>query len=289
MPLDLGANPATLLPTWLTMDPGDRIDRINHLVEHPTETVRMQTEGYSEVLRTRGWDAQLNVEPYQPWAIGALADTTADTNPILGRLAGDELAAIRGALTPTGMSIAFDPNVYRWTTASDDFPMTVRLGGETVTVSSIATTAATFVAAGAMSSADNAAVTPASTPARRPTTDPVLARIRAASSGVIDTGRPPASSSRRERPGRDATVHQSALWDRIGPDHHPDGWCCRRHRVGGDIRIPQHADLAGRPQRRSGARSRTDQCFGAKRGVPWLADTQVGRADRRLRGAVARR
>ncbi len=186
MPLDLGANPATLLPTWLTMNLGDRVDRINHLVEHPTETVRTQTEGYSELLRTRGWDAQLNVEPYQPWAIGVLADTTADTSAILGRLAGDPLAAIRTALTTTATSIPFDPNVYRWTTAADDFPLTVRLGGETATISSISTTAATFVAAGAMSSADNAAVTPAIY-AGAAANDWifVLARIRAASAGTI--------------------------------------------------------------------------------------------------------
>ena len=188
VPLDLGANPGTLLATWITMDLGDRIDRTNHLAEHPTETVRLQIEGYSEVLRPLGWDAQLNAEPYQPWAIGALAGTSGDTNPVLGRLAGDELAAIRAALTSSGTSIAFDPNVYRWTTDADDFPLDVRLGGEVVTISSIATTAATFVAAGAMSSADNAAVTPAIY-AGAAANDwiLVLARIRAASNGVIDT------------------------------------------------------------------------------------------------------
>jgi hypothetical protein len=204
VPLDLGANPGTLLATWITMDLGDRIDRTNHLAEHPTETVRLQIEGYSEVLRPLGWDAQLNAEPYQPWAIGALAGTSGDTNPVLGRLAGDELAAIRAALTSSGTSIAFDPNVYRWTTDADDFPLDVRLGGETVTVSSIATTAATFVAAGSMSSADNAAVTPAIyAGAAADDWILVLARIRAASNGVIDT---PLGYTRIRIPGVSASA-----------------------------------------------------------------------------------
>jgi hypothetical protein len=215
VPLDLGANPASLLPAWVAAALGDRLDRINHLVEHPTEDVRMQVEGYAERIRHLGWDAQLNAEPYDPWAIGALAGTSADTNPILGRLAGDDLAAIRTALSSTATSIPFDPNVYRWTTAADDFPMTVRLAGETVTVSSIATTAATFVNAGAMSSADNAAVTPALYPGRA-TNDWifVLARIRAAGAGVIDT---PPGYTRIIFPGVSASAEMQLFVKVHGP------------------------------------------------------------------------
>lgn len=183
------ATPPDFMGSWLEFDIGDRLDRINALAEHPVEPVRLEIEGYSELLRPRGWAAELNAEPYDPWEIGVLSPTSAGLGgDHLGRLSGDLAAATRAALTSTGLSIPFDPNVYRWTTDSDDFPFTVRFGGETATVASIATTAATFVAAGSMSSADNAAVTPALyAGAAADDWIFVLARIRAASAGTIAT------------------------------------------------------------------------------------------------------
>jgi hypothetical protein len=118
-----------------------------------------------------------------------LAQPTSDAGEYVGRLDDDD-PAIRAALTSTATSVAFDPNVYRWTTTADDFDpdLRVRLGSELIEVASIATTAATFVAAGTMSSADNAAVTPALY-AGNTASDwiCVLARIRDASNGTLTT------------------------------------------------------------------------------------------------------
>jgi len=182
--------PATrdVLDDWLDFDIGDRLDRINALAEHPTEDVRLEVEGYTETIRHRGWAVQLNAEPFDPWDIGVLADG-AGTSEDMGRLAGDAAAAIRVAVDSDDLSFAFDPNVYRWTTAVDHFspdPLRVRVGGEVVEVGAITTTAASFVAAGAMSSADNAAVTPALY-AGGAANDWIVcvARIREASNGVI--------------------------------------------------------------------------------------------------------
>lgn len=69
-----------------------------------------------------------------------------------------------------------------------DFPLDIRLGGEVVTLSGISTTAATYVAAGAMSTANNAAVTPALyAGATANDLICVVARIRAASAGTLTT------------------------------------------------------------------------------------------------------
>jgi len=154
--------PLDFVGQWLESDIGDRLDRINALAEHPTEDVRLEVEGYMETIRHRGWTAQLNAEPYDPWRIGVMANPTGDTDADLGRLGGDGRAAIRAAITSTATSIAFDPSVFRWTTDVDDFtpPLRVRLGGEVVDVSNITTTAATFVAAGTVAHAVNASVTP---------------------------------------------------------------------------------------------------------------------------------
>lgn len=176
-----------MLDDWLDLDLGDRLDRINHLAEHPTEDVRLEVEGYTETIRHRGWAAQLNAEPYDPWDIGLLADpsgTTADE----GRLAGDENAAIRTAVDSDDLSFPFDPNAFRWTTAVDDFSpdqLRVRLGGEVVKVSAIATTAATFVATGTVAHGNNASVTP-SLPAGVTANDMLLifAAIRNSGTGI---------------------------------------------------------------------------------------------------------
>jgi len=108
-PVDFG-----MLGDWLLADIGDRIDRTNALVEHPPEDVRLEIEGYTETIRHRGWAVQLNAEPYDPWQIGLLAGV-GDAGDDLGRLAGDDNAAIRAAITSTDTSIAFDPNAFRWT------------------------------------------------------------------------------------------------------------------------------------------------------------------------------
>jgi len=148
----VGTPPADLLEEWLEFDIGDRLDRINALAEHPVEDVRLEIEGYAETIRHKGWAAQLNAEPYDPWQIGVLSPETGSSGSTedLGRLAGDDAAATRAALTDSDLSVAFDPNAFRWTTVVDDFipPLRVRLGGELVEVSAITTTAATFVAAG---------------------------------------------------------------------------------------------------------------------------------------------
>lgn len=151
----------SLIASWLACDVGSRISLTNLPANISYDDVDLVLEGYREYLAQYDWLVELNCAPYVPYRVFQVANTSGDTSEWLGRLAEDENCAIRGSLTSVATSVPFDPSTYRWTTVADDFPMTVRFGGETATVSSIATTVATYVAAGAASHADNAAVTPA--------------------------------------------------------------------------------------------------------------------------------
>jgi hypothetical protein len=129
----------------------------------PPDDVELMVEGYTERINNFEWDISFNCAPYSPYNVLTLASPTADTDA--GRLSGDEACALRAAIDDNDLSMTVDPNFFRWTEVADDFDpdLKVRLGGEVVEVSGIATTAATYVGRGALSSADNAAVTPTTT------------------------------------------------------------------------------------------------------------------------------
>lgn len=180
----------SLTASFLALDIGSRI-QITNLPDHISyDDVDLIVEGYTEQISQKNWIITFNCAPYRPYAVFELADTTADADPFVGRLAGDD-AAIRVAIDDNDTSIVFDPNRYRWTTVADDFDpdLRVRFGGETADISTISTTPATFVAAGAASHADNAAVTPAMY-AGATTGDGifVLARFRSLGTLVTPTG-----------------------------------------------------------------------------------------------------
>jgi len=165
--LDLIANPA-LAATVIGSEIRSRIQITGVEAKHDgPETLDLIIEG-EEI--TVGADVGIVVwhcAPYKPWLVGAIADAAPDLNPYLGRAAGDLACALRIAVDTDDTSWPFDPNKFRWTTTAAHFDlanfpqMQVRAGAELVNVSAISTTAATFVAAGAVSHADNAVVTPA--------------------------------------------------------------------------------------------------------------------------------
>jgi hypothetical protein len=154
---------SSLLTSWLACDLGSRVTIDNMPANMPPDLVDQTIEGYGERISSVEWDVVLDLSPYKPYAVLELADPTSDAGEFVGRLAGDELAAIRATIDSDDLSVTVDPNRTRFTTVADDFDPDpeFRLGGEVVAVSGISTTAATYVAAGAGSHADNAAVTPA--------------------------------------------------------------------------------------------------------------------------------
>ncbi|HEX6968886.1 MAG TPA: hypothetical protein VF174_08790 [Micromonosporaceae bacterium] len=159
--LDFAHDPS-LIPSWIGCDIGSRITITNPPAGIAPDSIDLLIEGWTEVFGPKTWTVQLNCSPYRPWHVFRLAETSSDTNAFLGRLAGDEHAALRASLTSSATGATnFDPNFYKWTEVADDFPMNIRMGGEVITLSGISSSAASFVAAGAASHADNAAVTPA--------------------------------------------------------------------------------------------------------------------------------
>jgi hypothetical protein len=177
---------SALLTPWLACDLGSRVTIDNMPANMPPDLVDQTVEGYTERISSVEWDAVLNLSPYKPYKVFEFADTTSDASEFVGRHAGDT-AAIRAAIDSDDTSILFDPNAFRWTAVADDFDpdLDVRLGGEVVSVSTIATTAATFVAAGTVAHASNANVTP-SLPAGVAANDLllILAAIRNSGTGV---------------------------------------------------------------------------------------------------------
>lgn len=184
--LDFARNPS-LIASWITCDIGSRITITNPPTGIAPDTIDLLIEGWTEVLGPHTWTVYLNCSPYRPWHVFQLAETSSDTSVYLGRLAGDEKCALRAAISSSATSATVDPNRYFWTTDSDDFPLNIRMGGEVATVSSIATTAATFVNVGAALSADNLSRTP-SLPASVAAGDllVIVAAIRSSGTGTVN-------------------------------------------------------------------------------------------------------
>lgn len=181
-------NSVTLAESWVAMTLFQRLDILNPPSQYPPDDIRTILEGFTETISADTWTVTANLSPYDPNHVFVLAETSSDTDQWLGRLTGDADCALRTAIDSDDTAIVFDPNCYRLTTTADDFPLDVRLGGEVVTLSGIATTAATYVAAGAMSTQNNAAVTPALyAGATANDLICVVARIRAASAGTLTT------------------------------------------------------------------------------------------------------
>jgi len=157
-PIDLGANASTLLPDWLEMSLGDRIDRSNTPSQHPTDTVSVVVVGYTMGVRRRGWDLAPVVEPYEPWRVQQLTEDPPDDATLDGWAVPD-VFALRAAVDDNDTSWVADcwP---RMTTDADDMPCRITVAGEENAITAVATTAATYVAVGAADADDNAAVTP---------------------------------------------------------------------------------------------------------------------------------
>ncbi|MGW2511266.1 hypothetical protein ACWC0A_17905 [Streptomyces scopuliridis] len=87
--------------------------------------------GYTETIDQYTWDIVMSAAPAGPWRVGVLAD------PQLSRADGElNGAQLTAAATPTATTLMVDSPV-PWTTDPSDMPITVQVGGEVVTVTSI--------------------------------------------------------------------------------------------------------------------------------------------------------
>lgn len=131
-PLDLAANPG-LVDGWLSCGVGSRIVRTNPPAQYPGPLDRL-VAGWSETLAPRSWLVQVTPSPAASWDIATIDGEQ--------RVAADG-SALAADLTAGGMSLLLASTADNgpWTTDPADFPLPVRVGGERVTASSIASSA----------------------------------------------------------------------------------------------------------------------------------------------------
>lgn len=177
-----------LAEDWVNMLLFERLDILDPPSQYPPDDIATILEGYTETISADTWTVTANLSPYVPNHVAVIAATSGDTDEWLGRAVGDDECALRTAIDSDDTAIVFDPNRQRWTTTADDFPLDIVMGGEVITTSSCATTAATFVAAGTVDHDDNAAVTPG-LPAGMAAGDLMLifAAIRSSGTGTVNT------------------------------------------------------------------------------------------------------
>lgn len=132
--IDLAAAPS-LIDAVTLLESGDRAQISNLPAWLPPGPADLLMQGYQEVIgHPVDWNLQLNCTPAAPWTIGVVGD------PVLGRsdTAGSELAS-PATSTATSLSVATTSGP-RWITSAaypSEFPFTVRVGGEVMTVTAI--------------------------------------------------------------------------------------------------------------------------------------------------------
>lgn len=137
--LDFSATP-DLVTSWLgVVGPGRRIDLTGpELVAagHPSGDLRLEVQGFQQTVTPHSWKLSINCAPYESWRVIQLAADTGDTSEFLGRVETDgSTLAASAVLGATSLSVATAAGL--WTTNTDDFPLTIDVGGVAVTVTAI--------------------------------------------------------------------------------------------------------------------------------------------------------
>jgi hypothetical protein len=122
---------------WLAMRPGYRMTAASLPVQYPPGTLDMALEGATEAWNAVSWRVEANTAPYAPWRVAQFAADTGDVSEFCGRFDPDD-AALNAGITATATSIAVKTNSGPlWTTAADDFPLDIAVGGERMRVTAI--------------------------------------------------------------------------------------------------------------------------------------------------------
>lgn len=129
-----------MLPGWLGLGLGARLDVANLAsvrTQQDTKTVSVLLEGYSETIDKFTWTASANCSPYDPWRIGVLAQDTGDTGEFLERLESDGSTVSLDAAAGSASLTVATPSGPLWTTAADDFPVTLSINDTPVVCTAI--------------------------------------------------------------------------------------------------------------------------------------------------------
>lgn len=137
--LDFARNPS-LAASWLTMTLGRRIDVTNvstARTQHPTGTVSLALEGYTEVIDQFRWNVTMVCSSYEAWRVTELAAASGDTNEYITHLDTDA-STLNGAETAGSTSFSVTTTTGPiWTTDADDVPFDIEVGGIRITVTAI--------------------------------------------------------------------------------------------------------------------------------------------------------
>ncbi|GAA3374742.1 hypothetical protein [Streptomyces racemochromogenes] len=138
--INLAAAPS-LIPAVLQLDIGDRIQIINPPSWLPPGPIDLIVEGYTEVIgHPNDWDIVLNCTPAGPWLVAYADDATygrADTD---GSVLGADATSTATTLVVHTVQTA-DSSYPRWTQDPAELPITLEVGGETVSATTITTLA----------------------------------------------------------------------------------------------------------------------------------------------------
>jgi len=129
-----------ILAGWLATAISSRID-VKHLadvrVSQDPKDLSFMVEGWSQTITRETWTIAVNCTSYDPWRIAVWAQTTGDTGEFIAR--GDpDGSTVSGPVSPGAPSLTVaTPSGPLWTTASDDFPLYLDVGGQQVTCTAI--------------------------------------------------------------------------------------------------------------------------------------------------------
>jgi len=135
--VDLRATPE-LAADVLALIPGDRVQVINPeavLGGFRPGTVDLIVEGIAHEISAAGWIATLTCSWASPWIVGRVAAESGDTSEYLLRADTDgSTLAVSAPRNATTLSVATASGPL-WTTAADNYPLTLDVGGVPVVAS----------------------------------------------------------------------------------------------------------------------------------------------------------
>ncbi|MFJ3537063.1 hypothetical protein ACIPQA_16520 [Streptomyces sp. NPDC090109] len=127
----------SLIPAFLALELGDRIQIVNTPPWLPPGPVDLIVQGITETLGIRTWEASLTCVPAGPWQVGVY------DSPTLGKAESDG-AQLTSGITSTATSVSVTtPTGPRWTTDPAEMPIDIVVGGEEMRVTAITGTGST--------------------------------------------------------------------------------------------------------------------------------------------------
>lgn len=135
--VDLDAAPQ-LTAAVNAVDIGDCLALVNLPVEEALDTVESIVIGISERYPPKQRWVTFYLIPAEPYRVGKLANDVGDTDPLLGREGPDGSTTAATVAAGAASFTVATPAGPLWSTAADDVPVDVLVGGQRVTISAIA-------------------------------------------------------------------------------------------------------------------------------------------------------